>query len=68
VVAVGILNMAIALLILAVGAVFIIPHTPSPELDDSESVLARVDALGSTTGVSGLVLVNFAWNQAPVVG
>jgi len=59
--------MAIALFILAVAAV-IIQQTPSPELDNSEGVFARVDALESITGVSGLVLVNFAWNQATVVG
>lgn len=30
--------------------------------------LSEFDALGSATGVSGLVLFNFAWNQAAVVG
>jgi len=53
---------------LAVAGFFIIPHTPAPVLDDSESAFSRADGLGSITGVSGLVLVNFAWNQAPVVG
>jgi MFS family permease len=59
---------AIVCLLLAVAGFFIIPHTPSPVLDDSESAFSRADGLGSITGVSGLVLVNFAWNQAPVVG
>lgn len=30
--------------------------------------LSEFDALGCATGVSGLVLFNFAWNQAAVVG
>ena len=54
-------------LFVAIGLV-VIPNTPPPHLDDSVSMWLRVDALGSITGVSGLVLVNFAWNQAPIVG
>ena len=30
--------------------------------------VAKLDLLGSTLGVIGLVLVNFAWNQEPVTG
>ncbi len=30
--------------------------------------LARLDVGGAAAGVAGLVLVNFAWNQGPVVG
>jgi hypothetical protein len=37
-------------------------------LDDSETAFTRMDIWGCITGVSGLVLINFAWNQAPVVG
>lgn len=32
------------------------------------SITERFDFLGCVTGVSGLVLVNFAVNQAPIVG
>jgi MFS family permease len=59
---------AIACVILAVLAIFLIPATPPPHLDKSETTWDRTDALGAITGVSGLVLFNFAWNQAPVVG
>ncbi|KAJ5569961.1 uncharacterized protein N7459_009391 [Penicillium hispanicum] len=42
-----------------------IPHeTPRQEL----STWHRLDGLGAITGVSGLVLINFAWNQAAGVG
>jgi MFS family permease len=60
--------MAIALFVLAVLGYFFIPHTPPPVLDDSESAFTRIDIWGSITGVSGLVLINFAWNQAPIAG
>lgn len=59
---------AIVCLILAVLGILLIPATPPPYLDDSETTWVRTDALGALTGVSGLVLFNFAWNQAPVVG
>ena len=32
------------------------------------SLVKRLDLLGMLTGVSGLILVNFAWNQGPIVG
>jgi MFS family permease len=60
--------MAMLCLLFGVAAIFLIPHTPSPELDKSHSVWVRTDIAGCLTGVGGLVLVNFAWNQAPVVG
>jgi MFS family permease len=59
---------AIALVVLAVLGAFVIPYTPPPKLDNSESTFTRIDIWGSVTGVSGLVLINFAWNQAPIVG
>ncbi|RAL58306.1 hypothetical protein DID88_006418 [Monilinia fructigena] len=34
----------------------------------SVSMLKRTDAAGAITGVAGLVLVNFSWNQGPVIG
>ncbi|TAQ85190.1 hypothetical protein B7494_g6480 [Chlorociboria aeruginascens] len=55
-------------LILALVGIYIIPHTPTPQHDKSFSMFTHIDTLGSLTGVSGLVLVNFAWNQAPIVG
>ncbi|KAF4611339.1 hypothetical protein G7Y89_g15674 [Cudoniella acicularis] len=59
---------AIVCVLLAVLGMVLIPKTPPPHLDDSETTLNRIDALGGVLGVSGLVLFNFAWNQAPVVG
>jgi MFS family permease len=59
---------AIVCVILAVLGLLLIPATPPPYLDNSETTWDRTDALGALTGVSGLVLFNFAWNQAPVVG
>lgn len=47
----------------------IIPRTPHDKSeDDNLSILERLDIMGATTGVAGLVLINFAWNQAPLVG
>lgn len=34
----------------------------------TDNMLARVDAIGAVIAVSGLVLFNFSWNQAYVVG
>ena len=30
--------------------------------------VGELDLLGATTGITALVLFNFAWNQAPIVG
>lgn len=59
---------AITCLLLAILSFFLIPTTPPPHLSPSETTWDLTDALGGITGVSGLVLVNIAWNQAPVVG
>jgi len=55
--------LAITCVVMVFLAWFIIPA------DESEPVsLADFDFLGSATGVGGLILFNFAWNQAAVVG
>lgn len=60
---------AIACVFTAIVGVFVIPHTPRPVFaDPSVSMITRIDVPGSVTGVTGLVLINFAWNQAPIVG
>ena len=47
----------------------IIPPLPHAKSEDDElSLMARIDVFGATTGVIGLILINFAWNQAPLVG
>ncbi|RMZ89592.1 hypothetical protein DV736_g3175, partial [Chaetothyriales sp. CBS 134916] len=63
--------MGIALLVTAVLGYFVIPKEPLVMSQRPLSVLdfvEAVDALGSVIGVTALVLVNFAWNQAGVVG
>lgn len=46
----------------------VIPYTSRPRMDDNVSTVVRLDILGATTGIAGLILINFAWNQAPLVG
>ncbi|TGO45413.1 hypothetical protein BCON_0395g00020 [Botryotinia convoluta] len=59
---------AIVCVLLAVVGIIVIPHTPPPQFDRSVSMFKRADGLGALTGVAGLVLVNFSWNQGPVIG
>jgi MFS family permease len=67
-------SFAITLAILAVLGMLVIPDPPRKSaLLRSHDVSARkilwaMDPLGATTGVTALVLFNFAWNQAPIVG
>ncbi|CAK7208442.1 multidrug-resistance type transporter aminotriazole resistance [Sporothrix curviconia] len=64
-------SQAIGLLALAVLAFWTIPRvdtapaSPSPSLRDMAD---RLDLAGGVLGISALVLANFAWNQAVVVG
>lgn len=61
---------AIALVLLAVAGYFVIPDPP-PQAKQNESLrrkLRDMDPLGAVVGVTSLVLFNFAWNQAAVVG
>lgn len=55
--------LAIACVVAAIAAQFIIP---TDELDHDGAI--KFDFLGCVTGVTGLILFNFAWNQAAVVG
>ncbi|TVY81369.1 Drug resistance protein, partial [Lachnellula suecica] len=59
---------AMLCLLSAVGSIFLIPDTPSSAPDTTNSVWVKADVAGCITGVSGLVLINFAWNRAPTVG
>lgn len=66
-------SMAIALACIVVVAHFVVPDVPRPLMDSSRiftlrETLARCDAIGGLVGVTALVLINFAWNQAGVVG
>lgn len=60
--------MGIFCFVIGAAAVIIIPNTPPPVHDKSISMLSRVDTAGSVSIIAGLVLINFAWNQGPVVG
>lgn len=54
--------MSIVCTFVFVASFFIIPN------DKHAIVTTKFDFVGAVTGVSGLILVNFALNQAPVVG
>lgn len=61
--------MAIYCTLLAVIVYLVVPSTPSHTADMPISrILTELDVVGAILGVAGLVLVNIAWNQAPVVG
>ncbi|KAF4969054.1 hypothetical protein FZEAL_10304 [Fusarium zealandicum] len=64
-------SFAMGLAVITVMAAFIIPDPP-PKLSSENmtyrEILDQLDILGSITGVTSLVLFNFAWNQAPIVG
>jgi MFS family permease len=53
-------------------AYFVIPPVPSSHKENRPSTwrgkLLHLDLPGATTGIVGLVLFNFAWNQAPLAG
>lgn len=45
-----------------------IAYVPQQKPREDLSTLERLDTYGAITGVSGLILINFAWNQASLVG
>ncbi|PWY65386.1 MFS general substrate transporter [Aspergillus eucalypticola CBS 122712] len=62
-------SMAIYCLLLAIIGVFVIPAAYSPVHGmEIMRIVKELDLIGSVLGITGLVLVNLAWNQAPVVG
>ncbi|KAJ5679645.1 hypothetical protein N7462_007889 [Penicillium macrosclerotiorum] len=58
----------IACFIFAILGSMVIPYIPQERPRSDLSTFARLDGFGALTSVSGLVLINFAWNQAAVVG
>ena len=56
--------LSVACFIFGVFAILVIPSPPKEEGKKN----ASFDYLGAITGVTGLVLFNVAWNQAPTVG
>ncbi|OAP57658.1 hypothetical protein AYL99_08396 [Fonsecaea erecta] len=63
-------SQAIALALIAVFAAWTIPTMPvqSEQAPGGREKLDALDIPGMVTGVTALVLFNFAWNQAVVVG
>ena len=62
---------AIALACLAIFAAWVIPSQPLDEKALNRTTREKINHLdlpGGLTGVAGLILFNFAWNQATVVG
>ena len=60
---------AIAAACLAILSFLLIPKISVIQTSHATlSLVKRLDLLGMLTGVSGLILVNFAWNQGPIVG
>jgi len=59
--------LAAACFSLSVLGYFAIPSEPPPTGPPGSS-RPSFDTLGAVFGVTGLVLVNFAWNQAPITG
>lgn len=60
--------MSIVCAVLAALGLLVIPRTPRPSFDDNLHFWTRLDLAGAATGISGMVLVNFAWNQAALIG
>ncbi|KAI0392958.1 MFS general substrate transporter [Xylariaceae sp. FL0594] len=63
-------TLALVLAAVVVLGYYAIPAVPSRRKrpDGFWEILRAVDAAGTVLGVTGLVLVNVAWNQAPIVG
>ncbi|KAL3480850.1 major facilitator superfamily domain-containing protein [Aspergillus californicus] len=60
--------MGMTCFVFAVLGVIVIPNTPRPTFKDRLSIWTRLDVLGASVGISALILINFAWNQAALVG
>ncbi|KAJ5464470.1 MFS general substrate transporter [Penicillium daleae] len=60
--------MGIVCFVLAGIGFLVIPTSSRCKTDDHVNLTERLDLLGAAVGISALVLVNFAWNQAPLVG
>ncbi|KAF1988977.1 hypothetical protein K402DRAFT_391145 [Aulographum hederae CBS 113979] len=65
---------SITLVCIAIAGYFIIPTPPQPkqpparEKRSLKNLISLLDLPAAIVGITSLVLINFAWNQAPVVG
>jgi len=59
----------LAAMCVALAAVsgLVLPETEQTRKNDRESIWVQLDVVGMAFGVSGLILFNFAFNQAPIV-
>ncbi|QDS68933.1 hypothetical protein FKW77_008432 [Venturia effusa] len=62
--------LAIALAIITVLGYYAIPEPPKEVLATMplSQKIRELDLEGAAVGITGLILINFAWNQAPIVG
>lgn len=68
--------MAIYCWSLAVAGIFVIPTALDPPAKTDSSIqegyrfdfIEKIDLLGALFGITGLALINFSWNQAPIAG
>ena len=62
--------MGIVCFIMAVATIWTVPEADraNESIEKQVEVKPRFDHLGAVAGVSGLVLINVAWNQGPTVG
>ncbi|THC95644.1 hypothetical protein EYZ11_004857 [Aspergillus tanneri] len=60
--------MGIMCFVFAALGLWVIPHTPRPQFKEDLPVWIRLDLLGAAAGIPALILINFAWNQAALVG
>ena len=54
--------------LMAALSILVVPKDEKSQVLPGNDEKPKFDYLGAITGVSGLVLINFAWNQGPVVG
>ena len=60
--------LAITTSVMGILAAIAIPADNHAPQSPAQQTKPQFDYLGALTGVGGLVLINFAWNQGPVVG
>ncbi|EMD01171.1 hypothetical protein BAUCODRAFT_144725 [Baudoinia panamericana UAMH 10762] len=63
-------SFALVLVVVALGAAFLIPDPQDSRLmpESVREYIEDLDLPAATVGITALVLFNFAWNQAPIVG
>jgi hypothetical protein len=64
-------SLAMVLAAITIVAIYAVPDPPKKSDVTRMSLrqkLVALDLAGAATGITALVLINFAWNQAPIVG